>query len=134
MPLPTFSQDLLRQLATSSSPRPSTSVTPYAAEPYYRARPSPEHFDEFAARSEIEEEVASETYRSIGRPYGCTEDCSGHEAGFKYRARHGTWGALAGGYEDRSFRQGQKAFDDEVERRVEDARQEHERQSFDEEY
>lgn len=82
-------------------------------------------FDEDEARSNAEQEVGNENYRSIGRPYGCTDDCSGHEAGFKYRTRYGYGGRIAGDYDARSFRQGQQAFDDEVDRRVDEARTEY---------
>jgi hypothetical protein len=85
-----------------------------------------EPFDEDEARSNAEAVLASENYRSIGRPYGCTDDCSGHEAGFKYRAQHGYGNRIAGDYDARSFRQGQQAYDDEVDRRVDEAREEYE--------
>jgi len=46
-------------------------------------------FDEDAAREAAESAISDETYVGIGVPYGCTEDCSGHEAGFRYRAENG---------------------------------------------
>lgn len=101
--------------------------------PTYRARQYREPFNEYRAREKAETELAWETYRSIGRPYGCTIDCSGHEAGFKYRARKGYGSRIEGDYDARSFRQGQQAYDDEVDRRVEEARAEYEN-SEDEDY
>lgn len=75
-----------------------------------------EPFDEDAAREAAENDMAFESYRGIGRPYGCTDDCSGHEAGFKWRRNNGyvTIG------KSRSFHEGAQAFEDEVEQRVED--------------
>lgn len=92
----------------------------------YPARQYREPFSETRARHKAETELSWETYQSIGRPYGCTIDCSGHDAGFKYRARKGYGGRIEGDYDARSFRQGQQAYDDEVDRRVEEARAEYE--------
>ncbi len=80
-------------------------------------------FDEDEAREKAEDDLQGETYRSVGRPYGCTEDCSGHDAGFQYRANNRYGGRIAGDYDARSFRQGQQAYDDEVDRRVEEAQE-----------
>ena len=85
-----------------------------------------EPFDEDDARQKAENDLSYESYRSIGRPYGCTIDCSGHEAGFKYRAGKGYGSRIAGDHDARSFRQGQEAYDDEVNRRVEEDRDEYE--------
>ena len=93
--------------------------------PIYSSSRYREDFDEDDARQEAESDLSSESYRSIGRPYGCTEDCSGHEAGFKYRARKGYGSRIEGDYDAQSFRQGQQAYDDEVDRRVDDAREEY---------
>lgn len=82
-----------------------------------------EPFDEAAARDEVEDEIAGETYVSIGTPYGCTTDCTGHEAGFRYRADNGYAGHDA---DSPSFNEGGQAFDDAVEERVEEMRDEYE--------
>lgn len=79
-------------------------------------------FDEDAARDAAEEEVASESYQSIGAPYGCTQNCSGHEAGFAWRQDNGY--ATPGN--SNSFGEGGQAFDDAVEDRVEEIRSEYE--------
>jgi hypothetical protein len=79
-------------------------------------------FDEDAAREEAENDVALETYQGVGRPYGCTDDCSGHEAGFKWRRDRGY---VPYGNSD-SFREGAQAYEDEVESRVEEMREEYE--------
>ena len=93
---------------------------------FYSPRRYRERFDEDDARQAAESDLSLESYRSIGRPYGCTEDCSGHEAGFKYRARKGYGSRIEGDYDARSFRQGQQAYDDEVDRKVEEAREAYE--------
>ncbi|MFN5643807.1 MAG: hypothetical protein ACK450_04340 [Sphingomonadales bacterium] len=79
-------------------------------------------FDEDAARDETEREIGFETYTGIGSPYGCTDDCSGHEAGFKWRRDRGY---VPYGNSD-SFREGAQAYEDEVERRVEEKREAYE--------
>lgn len=78
-----------------------------------------EEFDEDAARQEAEEQLASEGY---DYSYGCTDDCSGHEAGWQWRADNGysTQG------NSNSFEEGGMAFDDAVENRVEEMRSDYE--------
>lgn len=80
-----------------------------------------EPFDEDAARQAAENDMASESYSGIGRPYGCTDDCSGHEAGFEWRWDNGyvTMG------KSRSFHEGAQAFEDEVDQRVQDMQDEY---------
>ena len=75
-----------------------------------------EPFDEDAAKQSAEDDLASETYTVNGSPYGCTIDCSGHEAGWQWRAQHGysTQG------NSQSFAEGGQAFDDAVDERVEE--------------
>ena len=82
-----------------------------------------EAFDEDRARDAAEAEISGESYTSVGAPYGCTDDCSGHEAGFQYRSENG----YAGENEDSpSFNEGGKAFDDAVEERVDEMRSDYE--------
>jgi hypothetical protein len=82
-----------------------------------------EPFDEDAARDSAEDDMAGETYDSLGRPYGCSDDCSGHEAGFRYRAENGYAGFNA---DSPSFNEGGQAFDEAVEERIEEMRDEYE--------
>ena len=79
-------------------------------------------FDEDAARDAAENDLASETYTDNGSPYGCTVDCSGHEAGWKWRAENGysTYG------NSQSFSEGGQAFDDAVGERVEEMKSDYE--------
>ncbi len=79
-------------------------------------------FDEDAAREAAEDEVASDSYQSIGSPYGCTDDCSGHEAGFAWRRDNGY--STPGN--SNSFYEGGQAFDDAVEEAVDEKRDDYE--------
>ena len=87
------------------------------ASPAYR-----EPFDEDAARDAAEEEITDESYQSIGSPYGCTDDCSGHEAGFAWRRDNG----FASPGNSNSFDEGGRAFDEAVEDRVDEMRSDYE--------
>ena len=79
-----------------------------------------EPFDEERAAAAAEEDLAAEGY---DLRYGCTADCSGHEAGWQWRAEQGY---ATPGYSD-SFDEGGRAFDEAIEERVD-----HMRQRFDE--
>lgn len=79
-------------------------------------------FDEDAAREKAEEELSSSSYEDSGASYGCTDDCSGHEAGWRWRAENGEQG---GNPDSPSFEEGGQAFDDAVEERVEEMRSDH---------
>jgi len=83
----------------------------------------PAPFDEDAAQDLAEEQVSGESYVAIGQPYGCTEDCSGHEAGFRYRAENGYSGYSA---DSPSFNEGGQAFDEAVKERVDEMRSDYE--------
>lgn len=78
-----------------------------------------DEFDEDAAKEKAEEDLASEGYDGS---YGCTSDCSGHQAGWNWRAEHGnsTYG------KSQSFAEGGQAFDEAVEERVDEMRDEYE--------
>lgn len=80
-------------------------------------------FDEDAAREKAEEELSSSSYVDAGASYGCTDDCSGHEAGWRWRAENGEQGSNP---DSPSFEEGGQAFDDAVEERVEEIRSDHE--------
>lgn len=45
---------------------------------------SPSYATEDRADEAAEEAVAGTTYADQGRPYGCTENCSGHDAGYEW--------------------------------------------------
>lgn len=85
-----------------------------------------EEFDEDAARAEAEEELGSEGY---DYSYGCTVDCSGHEAGWGYQAEEG-YGSYPSG-KSRSFEEGRMAYDEAVDERVEEMRSDWESEQSD---
>ncbi|NWG52858.1 MAG: hypothetical protein HXY28_03985 [Hydrogenophilaceae bacterium] len=93
------------------------SASPY--ENSFRASEDREPFDEDAAREAAERDLASEGY---DYSYGCTDDCSGHEAGWQWRAENGysTYG------NSESFAEGGYAFDEALESRVEEMRDDYE--------
>lgn len=74
-----------------------------------------EPFDEDAAKKAVEDDLASESY---DYSYGCTSDCSGHEAGWRWRADNGY--TTSG--DSNSFYEGGQAFDDAVDGKVEEMR------------
>jgi hypothetical protein len=74
-----------------------------------------EPFDEDAAKQAAEDDLASESY---DYSYGCTSDCSGHEAGWRWRADNGY--TTPGN--SNSFYEGGQAFDDAVDNKVEEMR------------
>lgn len=78
-----------------------------------------EPFDEDAARDEAERELASSGY---DYRYGCTDDCSGHEAGWQWRSDQGY--STSG--KSQSFEEGGRAFDEALEERVDEMRDEYE--------
>ena len=77
-------------------------------------------FDEDAARRKAEREMSLQGY---DYSYGCTIDCSGHEAGWRWRAENGypTYGSLDYG-NSQSFAEGARAYEEAVDERVESLR------------
>lgn len=80
-------------------------------------------FDEDAARDAAESEMAG---RGYNYSYGCTDDCSGHEAGWQWRAENGfpvedpsTYG------NSNSFAEGAMAYEEAVDERVDEMRDEY---------
>lgn len=80
-------------------------------------------FDEDAAREAARAELASGTYEDAGSPYGCTDDCSGHNAGWEYAANGNDDGGQSN---SQSFDEGQIAYEEAVEERVEEMQDEYE--------
>lgn len=78
-----------------------------------------EEFDEDEARRVARDKLASEGY---DMSYGCTVDCSGHEAGWQWGAENGysTYG------KSRSFHEGTMAFEDALDDRVNEMRDDYE--------
>ncbi|WP_370034214.1 hypothetical protein [Qipengyuania mesophila] len=94
-----------------------SAVSRYSGGYYYEDEP--EEFDEDAARDEARVELALEGYNYS---YGCTIDCSGHEAGWQWSAEndYSTYG------NSQSFHEGTMAFEEALEDRVEEMRHQHE--------
>jgi hypothetical protein len=87
---------------------------------------APVELDEDAARTDAGQEVASEGYSGP-----CTSDCSGHDAGFDWSADgHEDYGTSR----SPSFDEGQEAYQEAVDQRVEDKRQEFEDEGADSDY
>lgn len=90
---------------------------------YADTAPSAAEFDEDAARDRAVDDLSYESYSSIGQPYGCTDDCSGHEAGFEWAKEGGlTDGSCYS--ESESFNEGCQAYADAIEDRVNEYREE----------
>lgn len=84
-------------------------------------------FDEDAAREDAVADVGSETFSVVGDTSTCTDDCSGHEAGFEYAKEQGyTDSSECSGGSSQSFNEGCEAFGAAIEERVEEARSEFE--------
>jgi hypothetical protein len=94
-----------------------------ASRSYQSDYESPETpFDEDVAVERAIDDLNYETYGSVGEPYGCTEDCSGHEAGFEWAKENGvTDGSCYGDSE--SFNEGCQAYADAIEDQVSEYRQ-----------
>lgn len=78
-----------------------------------------EPFDEYEAERIAERELQREGY---DYSYGCTMDCSGHEAGWQWR---GDNGYVTPG-NSQSFYEGTMAFEDALQDRVDEMRQDYE--------
>lgn len=79
-------------------------------------------FDEDAARDRAVDALAYESYSSIGQPYGCTDDCSGHEAGFEWAKENGvTDGSCYG--DSASFTEGCQSYADAIEEQINEYRE-----------
>lgn len=80
-------------------------------------------FDEDRARDDARADLAAHSYAGIGSPYGCAQDCSGHDAGYRYGSDNDE-GEDPGYYGGRSqsFDEGRRAYHEALNERVEQAR------------
>lgn len=92
-----------------------TGIYGRTAFPSYDEEEEREPFDERAARRAAERKLAGEGY---DYSYGCTDDCSGHEAGWQWRADNG----FSTPGNSQSFYEGGQAFDEALDRRVDKMR------------
>lgn len=84
--------------------------------------PSGESFDEFAAESEAESELRRKRYRQVGPLWKCTEDCSGHDAGFAWAADNRIRRRSGCSGDSRSFEEGCETYVKERDALVEEKR------------
>jgi len=84
--------------------------------------PSGERFDEFAAEAEAESELRRKRYRQVGPLWKCTEDCSGHDAGFAWAADNRIRRRSGCSGDSRSFEEGCETYVKEREALVEEKR------------
>lgn len=64
-------------------------------------------------------ELADVAYADLGEPYGCTQDCSGHEAGVDWARENEIYSPDDCGGRSQSFLQGCKAYAEAVEQAAE---------------
>jgi hypothetical protein len=95
-------------------------ATAHCSEPGYE-----EQTDYVAARAanapdpdDVAADLASSSYENEGAPYGCTQDCSGHEAGWAWAADNGVRDSSECGGRSQSFREGCIAFAEALETRT----------------
>lgn len=81
-------------------------------------------FDEDQAREDARSDLEGTTYADAGAPYGCTEDCSGHEAGFEWAQQNEVSDTTDCGGNSDSFREGCEAYAEALEEAVEEKRDE----------
>jgi hypothetical protein len=67
---------------------------------------------------EVASDLAGSSYENEGAPYGCTQDCSGHEAGWAWAADNGVTDSSDCGGRSQSFREGCIAFAEALETRT----------------
>lgn len=78
-------------------------------------------FDEDAARDAAHDDLSGQSYESEQGSSQCTDDCSGHEAGWSYARDNGDEDCDSGASD--SFREGCSAYREAVEQRIENARE-----------
>jgi hypothetical protein len=111
--------------------KPPSAVDPSAIAPSY----APTTFESFDANavdgsedtsSAVEtaaEAVAETTYQDQGTPYGCTQDCSGHDAGYEWAKDHDVTDAGDCGGDSQSFVEGCEAYAEAYEQALSEAKQ-----------
>ena len=65
--------------------------------------------------------VEGTTYTDQGQPYGCTEDCSGHDAGYAWAQNNGLTDPDECGGNSQSFIEGCRSFGEAYEEAYQDA-------------
>lgn len=73
-----------------------------------------------AAYENAQDEASDLTFEDVGSTAACTQDCSGHDAGFEWAKEHGIADASECGGTSDSFIEGCEAYADAVESDAED--------------
>lgn len=81
-------------------------------------------FDEDAARDDAAANLTGLTFQDVGDTTRCTEDCSGHNAGFKWAQDHEIQNSSDCGGNSQSFIEGCEEYGRKIEERVDEARNE----------
>jgi len=89
-------------------------------------------FDEDRARDRVVDDLSGESFESVGDTSTCTDDCSGHEAGFEWARDQGVTDSSECGGQSVSFEEGCQVYAQAIEDRVDDARSEDESGDADE--
>ena len=74
-----------------------------------------------AARQNAIDNLEDQTYEDVMGSDACTEDCSGHDAGWEWAKKHEIFDPDECSGNSDSFIEGCKAYGEEVERRTNDA-------------
>lgn len=69
---------------------------------------------------EIAIEEAPESYADAGQPYGCTEDCGGHEAGYQWAQENGITHPDDCYSHSPSFEEGCRSYGEAIEERADE--------------
>jgi len=79
------------------------------------------NFDEDAARADAASDLSGQTFQDVGDTSRCTQDCSGHDAGFRWAQENVVTDAsdCSG---SASFADGCEAYVEELDSRVDEAR------------
>lgn len=84
-------------------------------------------FDEVSARADAVADVSDQAFDDVGDSSTCTDDCSGHEAGFEWAKENDPEDPEScGGGESDSFDEGCTAFHEAVDERVSQMKQAYE--------
>ena len=107
--------------STSSSSDTSDLGSSLASISSYASATSDERegIDEDEARERAVDDVPY-SYSAAGSPYGCSEDCSGHEAGYRWAADNGVTDGSCYGGDSPSFDEGCRAYGEAIQERAEE--------------
>lgn len=81
-------------------------------------------FDEDSALADAVADVDDSSFEDIGDTSDCTQDCSGHDAGFEWAKEHDITDPADCGGNSESFIQGCEAYGEAIQSRLDDERSE----------